>query len=56
MSFSEATQLFPDDLVILNVALALEHEAIAAYAQRELLIQDGVIATDRKRSEASAVT
>ena len=31
MSFAEATQLFPDDLVILNVALGLEHEAIAAY-------------------------
>jgi len=39
-----------------TIILVTHDEAIAAYAQRELLIQDGVIATDRKRSEASAVT
>jgi rubrerythrin len=31
MGVRETAQLFPDDLVILNVALGLEHEAIAAY-------------------------
>ena len=39
-----------------TIILVTHDEAIATYAQRELLIQDGVIATDRKRSEASAVT
>jgi len=38
-----------------TIILVTHDEAIATYAQRELLIQDGVIATDRKRSEASAV-
>jgi putative ABC transport system ATP-binding protein len=39
-----------------TIILVTHDEAIATYAQRELLIQDGVIATDRKRSDASAVT
>lgn len=39
-----------------TIILVTHDEAIATYAQRELLIQDGVIATDRKRSAASAVT
>lgn len=38
-----------------TIILVTHDEAIATYAERELLIQDGVIATDRRRSEASAV-
>jgi len=38
-----------------TIILVTHDEAIASYAQRELLIRDGVIAADRIRSEAPAV-
>jgi putative ABC transport system ATP-binding protein len=46
------TQLHGEERTII---LVTHDEAIARYAQRELLIRDGVIATDRSRSPASAV-
>jgi ABC-type lipoprotein export system ATPase subunit len=39
-----------------TIILVTHDEAIASHAQRELLIRDGVIATDRSRSGLSAVT
>ena len=38
-----------------TIILVTHNEAIASHAQRELLIQDGIIATDRIRSQASVV-
>lgn len=38
-----------------TIILVTHDEEIASFAQRELLIQDGVIASDRMRSESSAV-
>jgi len=39
-----------------TIILVTHDEAIASHAQRELLIRDGVIATDRVRSATSAVS
>ncbi|MDH3512975.1 MAG: ABC transporter ATP-binding protein [Gammaproteobacteria bacterium] len=46
------TQLHDEERTII---LVTHDESIARYAQRELLIRDGVIATDRSRSPASAL-
>jgi putative ABC transport system ATP-binding protein len=37
-----------------TIILVTHDEATAAYAQRELLIRDGVIATDRSRSASQS--